>query len=217
MKPEIQALGIVLLGSFNPKIFHPAWFAANGLIGKLEGDAIEVEILTSDITVLHLDWLRLETTQNRFTATTEQEPYFEALQDLVVGTFDLLNHTPVHSLGINHSCHFRMKSEEDWHKFGHMLAPKEPWDGILEKPGMLRTEMRGIRNDGCLGNIKVRVEPSARVDYGVYIHVNDHYEIRDKDNVMGCNEIIDILNAHKKKSIDRARDIADLILKKSGG
>ena len=31
-RPEIKAFSIVLLGDFNPKIFQPAWFSAQGLI-----------------------------------------------------------------------------------------------------------------------------------------------------------------------------------------
>jgi hypothetical protein len=30
--PEIQGISVVWLGDFNPKIFQPAWFAAEGLI-----------------------------------------------------------------------------------------------------------------------------------------------------------------------------------------
>ena len=35
MKAELSGINIIMLGSFNPKIFQPAWFAANELIRKV--------------------------------------------------------------------------------------------------------------------------------------------------------------------------------------
>ena len=42
-KPENRRSEVVLLGDFNPKIFSPAWFAAQELIGEKESEAIEPE------------------------------------------------------------------------------------------------------------------------------------------------------------------------------
>ena len=33
-QPNIYGHSIVLIGNFNPKIFQPAWFGAEGLLGK---------------------------------------------------------------------------------------------------------------------------------------------------------------------------------------
>jgi hypothetical protein len=47
--PEILGVEIVLVGSFNPKIFHPAWFAAQKLISQEAADESNVEVVTNDI------------------------------------------------------------------------------------------------------------------------------------------------------------------------
>jgi len=80
MKAELSGINIVILGSFNPKIFQPAWFAANELIRKLEAEEADTEIIHNDISIFRIgDWLRLEVTRDRFNASTEQEAYFEVL------------------------------------------------------------------------------------------------------------------------------------------
>ena len=43
-------VSIVLLGAFNPKIFHPAWLAMHGLISPEQADDADVVIVHSDIT-----------------------------------------------------------------------------------------------------------------------------------------------------------------------
>ena len=87
-KPEFSGLNIVLLGDFNPKIFQPAWFAAEGLLQKKETDRAKIEVFHHEISIFELDWLRLQVTRERFAVETTQEPYYEPLRDLVLGTFD---------------------------------------------------------------------------------------------------------------------------------
>jgi hypothetical protein len=115
-------------------------------------------------------------------------------------------------MGLNRDCHFRMPSEEAWHVFGHRLTPKEPWAGILTEPGMRSLTMEGVRPDNLKGYIRVRVEPSVQVHPGVFININDHYEVKDMATVRGCDEIIDILDREWKNSLDRSAEIVSLLL-----
>jgi len=130
--PEKKNLSIVFLGDFNPTIFQPEWFAAEDLIRKRESEDAKIEIIHPEIVVIIFDWGRLEVTRDRFVLSTKQDPYYEILRDLVIGTFRLLRHTPIKMVGINTEMHFRMRSIKEWHDFGHLLAPKEIWKGILE-------------------------------------------------------------------------------------
>jgi hypothetical protein len=77
---------------------------------------------------------------------------------------------------------------------------------------MLRLEMRGERPDDLLGYIRIRVEPSQRVRPGVFINVNDHYELSDTDTSRGCGEIMDILRRVWKDSVERAARMAHELL-----
>lgn len=42
--PEIDGSSIVVLGSFNPAIFHPLWFKINQLIRPEEADSAKLEV-----------------------------------------------------------------------------------------------------------------------------------------------------------------------------
>lgn len=210
--PEIEGANVVLIGDFNPKIFQPAWFAAQQLIRNEEAEDAKIEIIHSAFVSFSLEWLRLEVHQNRFFAATHQKPFYSPLRDLVVGTFRILSHTPARMLGINCGFHFSMGSEQAWHAVGHRLAPKEMWHGVLEKPGMRSLSMEGHREDEFIGRITVKVEPSQRIEFGIYVNINDHYEIKDKESSMGCGEIIDILESSWDKSIARSEEIAKTVL-----
>ena len=203
--PEISIVSIVLRGSFNPQIFQPAWFACEELIRKEEAETAKIQIIHPKIVKFDLEWLQLTVDENLFVATTAKESALDWLRDLILGTFRILNHTPAHVMGLNMDMHFKMPSSEEWHAVGHRLAPKEPWDGILDKPGMRTLIMEGVRPDSFKGYIRMRVEPSVRVPQGVFIQVNDHYEIEDQKTSHGCEEILSILHTSWEASLERSR------------
>ena len=69
--PELGDASIVLVGSFNPRIFRPDWFARTGLVTEAEAGAANVEIIHPEITLLRMDWLRIRVEPGRLIATTE--------------------------------------------------------------------------------------------------------------------------------------------------
>jgi hypothetical protein len=212
--PEIQGVSIVLLGDFNPKIFQPAWFAAQGLIRQQEADEANIDIIHPEVVSFSLEWLALQVTRERFMVSTAQQPYYRVLRDLVLGTFKLLQYTPLHKLGINTDMHFRMDSKESWHAFGHRLAPKEPWQDILKTPDMRSLTVEGQRPDKFQGYIRVQVEPSARIYPGVYFQVNDHYQVGTVRPGMGGDEMLTIFERAWDESLTRSRNIISTLLER---
>jgi len=207
VKPEIEGIDIVLVGDFNPSIFQPAWFTSQELIRKEEANAARIDIIHPEIVQFSLEWLQVQITRNKFSASTSQSPYYPVLKDLVYSTFSLLKHTPISKMGINKNMHFLMSSEDEWHALGHKLAPKHIWDDILRKPGMRSLSIQGERPDEYKGYVLVRVEPSRKIHPGVFIHVNDHYEVQDPKSAMGCTEIMNTLINSWEISINRADKI----------
>jgi hypothetical protein len=94
------------------------------------------------------------------------------LRDLVVGTFELLDQTPTARLGLNRTMHVDLGDDQAWHALGHLIAPKEPWGGILQKPGMRALLMEAPRSDDVPGRIFFRVEPSQKHPHTVFVDVN---------------------------------------------
>jgi hypothetical protein len=212
--PEIQGISIVLLGDFNPKIFQPAWFAAQNLIRQQEADEATIHIIHPEVVSFSLQWLALEVTRERFAVSTTQEPYYKVTRDLVLGAFQLLQHTPLHKLGINADMHFRMDSEKSWHAFGDLLAPKEIWQGLLKTPGMHSFTMEGQRPDNFQGYIRVQIEPSVKIRPGVYFQVNDHYEVQTLRPGMGADELLAIFERAWDESLTRSKNITSTLLQR---
>jgi hypothetical protein len=211
-EPEIQGMTVVLLGDFNPKIFQPAWFGGQGLIRQTEADEADVKIVHPDVVEFSLDWLVVQVTRERFSADTQQDAFFEAMRDLVLGTFDLLSHTPLTRMGINMAMHYRMESEDAWHEFGHRLAPKDLWQGVLEKPGLMNLTMQGARPDNHKGHIQVQAQPSRRVPNGILLNVNDHYDAKEEQLPSGAGAIMTMLRDNWETSVGRSKYIIEQLM-----
>jgi hypothetical protein len=179
-KPYLEGRSVVLLGSLNPPILQPAWFAAKGLIGESEAEKAEDLLVTNEVTTFATDWLTLEATRERLTVSTSNPARYVALRDLLVGTFRLLEHTPFGRMGINELAHYQMASEEKWHAFGDYLTPKGPWEGHFEGRVGMRSLIIEAKRPNCSAKyIRVKVEPSIRAQPGVFFEINEHYETKE--------------------------------------
>jgi len=213
-----QGFNIVLIGNFNPVIFQPQWVAAHGLLRQQEADAAEVKVIHPDVVIFQAEWVKFHVTRDRFLAGTMQEAFFNSLADLVIGTFQILQHTPIRMLGINSDFHFRFDSEETWNEFGDRIAPKEMWRTLMGKPGLLSLEIKGAREHSTApGYVRVQVQPSAEYHPGASINVNDHYELPGSpDKPIGCSEIIKILMEESRASREAAKNMTQRILMTPG-
>jgi hypothetical protein len=212
---QIQGVAVVLRGSFNPAIFHPAWFATNDLVRKQEAAKAKIELIHPEVASFTADWLEFHSTRDRLQVSTSQEAYFEPLRDLALSILDLLSHTPVAMMGLNRTFQYTVPSEQYGHSIGDRLAPKGNWGSILERPGMRRLSMEGRRTDHHTGFILVNVEPSVQVEYGIYIQVNDHYqlgELGEASSGDSAPKARDVLAAQWSTSMDRGAAIAEHII-----
>jgi hypothetical protein len=174
--PDLASAAIVFTGSFNPSIFQPAWFSRQNLISNDEADAADVKILHAQVSHFESESFVVQVTAERFLAATKPTAHYAVLRDLVLGTFFILEHTPVTGMGLNRMIHFSMPSVDDWHAVGDKLAPKDGWSGILGgRPGLLTLEVQGARPDRADVVVRAKVQPSTRIQPGVYFETNEHY------------------------------------------
>jgi hypothetical protein len=197
MNLEIQDKSIILLGNFNPVIIQPAWLAAKGLIREEAYKKADVRVISPQITDFQATWFKILVTNDYFQALTQDPSTIDLLKDLVVGIFHLLEHTPIRCMGINTMRHYSIDNIELYHKIGHALAPKKDlWDKIFSKPGMERLIISSPRPDDHKGCVRVDVQPSKRINEGLFIGINDHFEISNiKETLTNCYEIIDTLDS----------------------
>ncbi|NKE72921.1 hypothetical protein [Candidatus Manganitrophus noduliformans] len=212
-EPEIiyQEGSIVLVGSFNPEIFHPSWFAKNDLIQKVEAEESKIEgleIVHRELTKFSLNWLSIQVVHQKFVALTSDVAHFNPLRDLVIMTFEILKHTPVKQLGMNRIVDFSFEDEQAWHKVGDTLAPKGIWEKSLSgRVGLTALGVQSKLTNGLQGYTNVNLQPSARTKHGVTININNHVEIADGQNIAA------ILSEHWVTSMDKAIKIAQTTLR----
>lgn len=210
---ELIEHNIVLIGDFSPNIFQPFWFSNNQLIKEKEAESAQIKVIHPEIVEFESGWLRVQITRERFLVSTIQEPYFEILRDLVLSTFKLLRYIPLYQMGINLVKLYKMKDEKSWHKIGDKLTPKQIWEGILTKPGLVKVSMRGERIDNINGNINVHVQPDKRTQYGVLFDINSHFEVAQSERKQVTSEqMIDILSGDWKETLDNANRIIQKLI-----
>lgn len=169
---------ICLVGSFNPQIFQPSWLGKKELIRQGEADKAIVKVIHPTVADFRIDWAAFQVTAERFTVTTSDESYDDPLKDLVVGVFKILGETPVRALGVNYCVHFEVEDQNTWHTIGHKIVPKSPvWESVLKNPGTKSVTVQGVHSDGAKGYIQVRLEPSNVYKNGIYVDVNQHFQL----------------------------------------
>jgi hypothetical protein len=165
---------VVAVGSFNPAIFHPQWFVRHGLIREQEGADAKLHVTHNEAAIFSTSWFLLQSTKDQFVLASEDPTKTLPLRDLAMSTFALLEHTPIRAYGFNRYAHFKMESEAAWHELGHFLAPKLAWEGVLEKPGLRSLVIQGTRAGLAADVVFIHVEPSLKINPGVFVHVNPH-------------------------------------------
>ncbi|MBI5384797.1 MAG: hypothetical protein HZA90_08915 [Verrucomicrobia bacterium] len=208
--PDAEEVNCVLVGSFNPGIFHPEWFRRQEILLPAEAEQAQVRVVTPDVTeILFLD-MRLDVLPDRFVFRTQDASSAEKLHDIVLAVFHRLPHTPVTACGINNEIHFDLGDEAYWHKIGHTLAPKElVWNEVLEKPGLQSLTIKGIRTGDFPGEVNVTVQPSKRFRFGLCVGSNSHFPVPRDDSGMPCSEkAISFLTAEWKTALEQSRRVA---------
>lgn len=212
MKPQAKfdSASIVLRGHFSPSILQPAWLAARGLVREEESEAAEIELIHPSAAVYSMAWLQISVRQDKFVARTSQQAYHEPLRDLVAGVFDILGHTPLQAMGLNRDFHFELSSENEWHRIGHRLVPKSDWEQVLDEPGTQSLTVQGLRSDDLDGYVRITIEPSVRVRHGLYVLVNDHYQLAtSKDLTEDTSQVLSVLSENWKHSMDQSLRLAE--------
>jgi hypothetical protein len=123
------------------------------------------------------------------------------VRDLALGLGRILQHTPVHAIGLNYSAHFRLSSEEAAHRVGHTLAPKEFWKDFLVNPGMRQTSIQAQRDDQYSGYQVFTVEPSMKIEHGLFLDINNHIE--SPERVPGSTWITEAIEKLWQPHLDR--------------
>ena len=228
--PKFDNASIVLLGSFNPRIFQPAWFARNKMIGDKEADQpANLFQLKEQVVAFRVNMFELNVQPNRFVITSLDDHPAEHIKDLVISCFGkYLPHTPVTAIGINRNVHFDTGDFEVRDRVGSRLAPKDAWgdwgkeiQGAYGEPihgrgGMLSITMlqQNLQLDRCNVSVQAKVELSSRIENntGIFIGINNHFELSEDQSIQDAALAVGTLETNWETSMSRASMIADQIM-----
>lgn len=222
---EILAPSIVVIGSFNPAIFSPDWLERNALIGNEDADAAREGsegtqlIVSKQVATFDTGWFSLQVLDNRL-ALTSKGVLSPAFKDLAVGIFQLVPHTPVVAVGLNFSGHFKLNSEDDYHRVGDVLAPKKIWNTLYPEHAVGLAELTILIQQGVRGKQsetndakRIAVRPSAKLKYGIQLSYNDHHDVRTTDdNTRPAERVAEIIDSQWELSWQDAIRAFDAVL-----
>lgn len=214
-KIEIEGINLVLLGAFNPAIFHPTWFVQQNISSDSEIDLQKVKSVSVEVTEVQIGSIALSCVPDRFTLDITNMGYAEKLLDLACNVLSLLPHIPVRACGINHRVHYRLPSVEYWHTVGHTLAPKTGiWDDLYDKAGMQQLGITGFKKETAI-KINTVIQPSSRIQPGIYINANTHCQMDSDDEVVGgALRIRDFIKTNWGSAIVAGRDAGNKIFER---
>lgn len=204
---EFDEAAIVILGSFNPAIFHPFWFNAKGLIKSEEAETSKIEVTHPTITIFSMEWCKVHVELNRFVIQATSPLHFDQIEDLMLGTFSLLESTPVSALGINRMMHFKLESRETMDAFGDMIAPKQVWKDFMHDPG-LSTLVMVDPKEKAKKLTQITIQRSGRLEFGLFIAINNHFDIEDNT----VKNLLNILKESWQDNITKSAEKANLLL-----
>ena len=209
--PDTDSAQIVMLGSFNPAIFQPRWLGKQQLIRAEEAEDAKIEIIRAEVADFSTEWFQLQVLQNRLTLASADPRHYAPLRDLAAALFTILPHTPITALGLNRMFHFKMPSSEAWHAIGHLLAPKDSWNPILESPGLRSMMMQGRRKHADGGTVRIKIEPSQKIEHGLYIEVNEDFR-PSGDESDGAQWVPGRIGDHWDATMEFAEEAAEHLL-----
>ena len=215
---DYEDVGVTLIGSFNPAIFHPSWFERHEIISPADAakSAKTLKVVSPEFSELTVTDIKITVFPDRLQLLTRDASRAERLHDIVLNILSLLPETPITAGGINNSVEFNLNDEDYWHKIGHTLAPKDLiWNDILDDPGMQTLVIKGRRLKDFPGEINVTVQPSppSRFVYGLRVAVNFHYTSEvDRKVESSADDIASMIETHWNIALGESRIVASRIL-----
>ena len=200
----LERCNVVVLGNFNPPIFHPEWFSRHGILPGEEIEGLISEPKTKEIPEIGIkifygqrfvvgnDQARINfhslnfiVTRNKFDIRCEKRAHFPLLLKFLKKIFKLLPETPISAYGINFEEHFTFDATQE-ELIGKFFTKK---DALVRLFG--DDAQYGYTVFANKGNAKITfvVRPSPSLEGGIYINANFHYENETSDSEFIANTV----------------------------
>lgn len=177
-----ESYSIVLLGVFNPILFHPFWLKDKGIISQqdimIDKDDTNF-VVHQKLSSFHVgDWLEVIIKQERAEFRIKDAAKLVLLKDLVIAVLNALPDTPIVALGINHGVISTLGNANDYYEFGKYLNPLDVWKETFKEP---KLNLLSIIDDESelLTTKSIIIQPAKyeKVKFCVDINMNYHKQM----------------------------------------
>jgi hypothetical protein len=207
----IDTTAFVALGQFPPRLFSPELMAAKELLADHEARAAEVGVIYTELTAFKLDWGTVEVTPDKLQVTSGAG-YHAKLRDFCASVLRVYEVCPVWAVGMNRLMHFRVALETRDTVLRRLL-PAEPWPSEITDPAPLTARVTGSR-PGSGGRLSVVVEPSTKVEGGLFVSTNEEHRLVDTPDTANDTRLaLDTLEAHFLGALDHGLVIAQALVR----
>lgn len=184
---------IVLIGGFNPMIFHPFWMLQKKLIS--EKDVTQDKILVHEqLSRFKIgDWLEFTVNKNRCEFKVLSKDNVVLMLDLIKGMLNALPEIPIMAIGINKGRVVKLDNDDDYYKVGAKLAPLELWNDSFSNPRLRAIAIEDTKSENFSGTSRcVIIKPAEieKVQYAIDVNMNNHYDL-ESHKVVSALRIIE--------------------------
>lgn len=210
-----ETASIVLVGNFNPSIFHPEWFIRKGIAEEWDYGTDDNIINLPDTSQFTLPGGKKVTVLlNKFVITSSLASDHLALKDIATSAFAILRETPIAQMGMNYEAEIQISNREDWLQFGRELAPLHHWVEAAnyisdldkeqqETAGLWEMVMNLPRPDELTGFVRPKIQATSLDKFILSFSVNNHVEITDHSAELMAK----ILDKNWESSLELSRSI----------
>ena len=222
-----ETLSIVFLGSFNPRIFHPSWFVLEGLVlneqvlGGISESNKDGPLVTPDLSRCEINQdVMVECLTDRLSINATTMLGEETARTLSSAMLSKLPHTPITAVGINHTQIIEARSEDEWHRIGDLLVPKDGvWNQVMKnRPGMAIVRVEEYRPGPPTVRVWATIEPvrEKTPPYRISIHTNWHTDIpqNPSDGLKSAEIAADFLTSQWEVALSFGRNLAKTLFTK---
>lgn len=190
---------IVLIGGFNPMIFHPFWMLQKGLIA--EKDVTKDKILVHDQLSRFAigDWLEFTVNKKRCEFKAMSKDNVVLMLDLIKGMLNALPEIPIMAIGINRGRVIKLDNEDDYYKVGVKLAPLNIWNDSFKNPRLRTIAIEDTKSEDFDGTSRCIIIKPAEIDnvqYAIDVNMNNHYDLETQNVVSALSVIEEHANEH---------------------
>lgn len=212
----------VLIGSFNPSIFHPSWLALHELISTEASEAADLQVSHPDLSRFDANFMSFDIQKSRVLIRCESDKD-GLVFDMVMSIFgNLLPHSPVWRIGINRTMDILCGTEEKRDALGRRMAPQDAWGNWgkdiasakgTNHGGMQRLIMRQIpRHDGKEGHFQADLQPLSSSPDAIRLDFNSDLIAGTPELVEGAQLATQLIEECWQADLKKAKDISDEIV-----